>query len=72
MAAAEPPVTYREPGRDGGGAPVPEPGRPLPVAMLYRHATRPSCPSLQDNRRMTDAAHNQHSENRRPSNRDRT
>ena len=37
MAAAEPPVTYREPGRDGGGAPVPEPGRPLPVAMLYRH-----------------------------------
>ena len=32
MAAA-----YREPGRDGGGAPVPEPGRPLPVAMLYRH-----------------------------------
>ena len=37
MAAAEPPVTYREPGRDGGGAPEPAACR-LEAAVCHSEA----------------------------------
>jgi hypothetical protein len=46
-------------------------GKPAPREMLIDPVRLEREERLRDNRRMTDAAHNQHSESRRPSDRDR-